>query len=132
MLGALARNQTLLYLNLRNLELLVHNNNNNNGGGGDNNGWEQESAIAILVNSLSQNTTLVELEMDWCLLGTKALAMLYGTNHPSLPTHLCLRKLKLNTADAFRLSNMLSINTTLVILDLSYNNLGNEGSAGMF
>ena len=159
-LGALKRNTYLEYLNLRNVDVFVKtgcgngNDVNGSGSGGsggnsknnvdvENNGkqgndggekwWNDEAnrCIEILRDSLISNTTLIELDMDWTLLGTDAISKLYLTNHPSLPSMLSLRDCKLTVADAFRLSNAVRLSTTLQVLDLANNQLGNEGCAAI-
>ena len=127
LLGALARNKTLETLNLKHLELFVHSTS----AASAVENVAQERAVHLLAESLRVNTTLLELTMDWTLLGTNALKMLYSTNHPSLPTNLTLRGLSLDTADAFRLSNLLRTSTVLQVLDLACNDIGNEGAAAI-
>jgi hypothetical protein len=178
-LGALARNKTLEYLNLKNIELFVSTKNNcddrkssnsignsssgGGGGGGSGSGSgsrstatittnnhdgrsyggsitsndsidsdaAQERAIQILADSLHHNTTLIELLMDWSLIGTKALLKLYATNHTCLLTNLNLRDLNLNTADAYRLSNLINQSNILQVLDIANNNIGDQGAAAI-
>lgn len=113
LLGALRREKTLKELNLKNTDLT-------------------QDLIELLAGSLKTNTTLLELEMDYTLLGTEALLTLFSTNHRALPTVLSLRNCDLTVADAFRISKMLAVNTTLRVLDLANNpDIGDQGSCAL-
>ena len=137
-LGALKRNTTLKRLNLCNVELFIQVPPRGSLGslGSDDSSDNsrrsgQQRGISILADSLRSNTTLLELDMDWTLMGTEALATLYSTNHPSLPTTLSLRNLRLDIADGFRLSKLLRTTTIVTVLDVAHNNLGDQGSAAL-
>ena len=135
-LGALKRNIHLEYLNLRNVDEFVNASNSAGAcsdGNGNNNSQLSDSVrgINILADSLTTNRTLLELDMDWSILGTEAISKLYSTSHTSLPTMLCLRECSLNVADAFRLSNAVRCCQTLQVLDLAHNHLGDEGTAAI-
>ncbi len=111
LLGALKRDRTLRRLNLCNRTL-------------------NNEQATLLADALRCNpNTLEELELDWALVGTEVLGLLFATNHRCLPTQLSLRRSGLNVADAFRLCKLLRTNTTVESLDLSGNDgLGDEGA----
>ena len=109
LLGAIKRNTTITELNMKNIDL-------------------SDDLLGVLAESLRSNKTLLELEMDYSLMGTEALLTLYSTNHRALPSVLSLRSCGLNVADAFRISKLLVANSTLRVLDLADNrDIGDDG-----